>query len=202
MTGVMAKPVSAQSAQRCRYKHLPTPPFPTTCLLRTCYCLALIPSISLEYPDTLLLCSCYGPATLLLHCYSTATLFAVSCYSPDTLLPVSCYCPATVLRVSCYSPGTLLVPTCMQKFASSENSRPAGPNNGERNWVYRRSVHHEIPAPPAQTTRNESACTAEACIRTKFPPRRPKRPETKAHARQKRASGQNCLRQNPFKNNN
>merc|ERR1711953_714528 len=108
----MAKPVSAQSAQRCRYKHLPTPSFPPTCLLRTCYCLALIPSISLEYPDTLLLCSCYGPGTILLFAY----------YSPLNFVLLHCYSTATLFAVSCYSPGTLLVPTCMQKFASSENS--------------------------------------------------------------------------------
>ena len=160
MTGVMAKPVSAQSAQRCRYKHLPTPPSPPTCLLRTCYCPALIPSISLEYPGTLLLMlllwSCYPPGTILLfscysplnfvllHCYSTATLFAVSCYSPDTLLPVSCYCPATVLRVSWYSPGNLLVPTCMQKFDSTEKSRP-GPKQ--------RGTEPRPPSPPAQDAR-------------------------------------------------
>ena len=43
---------------------------------------------------------------------------------------------------------------------------------------YSRSVYQDkIPAPTAQTTRNERACTAEGCIRTKFLPRRPKRPE-------------------------
>ena len=154
MTGVMAKPVSAQSAQRCRYKHLPTPSFPPTCLLRTCYCLALIPSISLEYPDTLLLCSCYGPATLLarscyfpitlllISCYYTATLLLLSLQSPATLLTLSCQCPVTVLRLSCESPVTLLV----------------------LSWcplACKNSHHQKIPAPPAQTTGNGTGCTGE-----------------------------------------
>ena len=81
-----------------------------------------------------------------------------------------------------------------QNCASAQNSRPDGPNDQKRKRMHGRSTHQDkIPAPTAQTTRNESARTAEAHISTKFPPRRPKRPETKAHARQKRASGQNCL---------
>ena len=63
--------------------------------------------------------------------------------------------------------------------------------------MYRRRVHHDIPAPPAETTRNESACTAGARIRTKFPPRQPKQPETKAHALQKRTSPQNYPHHRP-----
>ena len=63
--------------------------------------------------------------------------------------------------------------------------------------MYRRRVHHDIPAPPAETTRNESACTAGARIRTKFPPRQPKQPETKAHALQKHASGQSSRPDGP-----
>ena len=106
----------------------------------------------------------------------------------------------------------------LQKHASGQSSRPDGPNDQKRKHMHCRSAHHhkitpttgpndqkrkrthgrsthqdKIPAPTAQTTRNESARTAEAHISTKFPPRRPKRPETKAHARQERASGKNCL---------
>jgi hypothetical protein len=40
-------------------------------------------------------------------------------------------------------------------------------------------------------------CTAEGRIRTKFPPRRPKRPETRGRAPQKGASGQNSRPDGP-----
>ena len=79
-----------------------------------------------------------------------------------------------------------------QKGASGPNFRPDGPDDQKRKGLHRRRAHQDkIPAPTAQTARNESACTAEGRIRTKFPPRRPKRPETKARAPQKGASGPN-----------
>ena len=52
------------------------------------------------------------------------------------------------------------------------------------------SIHQDqIPATTAQTTRDDRACTAEARIRTKFPTRRPKWPESRACVPQKGASG-------------
>ena len=80
-----------------------------------------------------------------------------------------------------------------QKCASGQNSRPDGPNDQKREGVHRRRARRDkIPAPTAQTTRNERACTAEGRVRTKFPARRPKRPETRGRAPQKRASGLYC----------
>ena len=109
-----------------------------------------------------------------------------------------------------------------QEHASGQNSRPDSRNNQKRKHMHCRSTHQDkvpaptaqttrnestctaeahittkLPPPPAQTTRNESARTAEVRIRTKFPPRRPKRPETKAHALQKRTSAQNSRPDGP-----
>ena len=81
-----------------------------------------------------------------------------------------------------------------QQGASGPNSRLDGPNDQKREDMHRRRAHHDkIPASTAQTTRNEKPCTAEGRIRTKFPPRRPKRPETRGRAPQKRASQEYSL---------
>ena len=60
-----------------------------------------------------------------------------------------------------------------QKRASRPKSRHDGPNDQKRERVHRRrrrrAHQDQIPRPTAQTTRNESACTAEARIRARLP---------------------------------
>ena len=55
----------------------------------------------------------------------------------------------------------------MNKLA--QNSNPRSVNDQKRERVHRRRAHQDqIPGPTAQTTRNESACTAEARIRARL----------------------------------
>ena len=202
--------------------------FSAISLLLYCYSLSHLLLLSWHSPASVLLLSCDRPASLLV----------LSWYSPGAHLRAKIriirkFPPSaqtTGNGTACTAEGcTMTFPPrrpkrpetkahARQEHASGQNSRPDSRNNQKRKHMHCRSTHQDkvpaptaqttrnestctaeahittkLPPPPAQTTRNESARTAEAHISTKFPPRRPKRPETKAHARQERASGKNCL---------
>ena len=91
-----------------------------------------------------------------------------------TYVPAPCCCRALVsvcknnFHYTIQKLAEYVVATIKNK-ASGQNSRPDGLNDQKRDGVQRRRTHQDqISAPTAQTTRNESACTAEARISTIF----------------------------------
>ena len=62
-------------------------------------------------------------------------------------------------------------------FTRTISTTPCKQDSKTLSCCSRRAHQDKNPARTAQTTRNERACTAEGHMRTKSPPRQPKRPE-------------------------